>query len=113
MHLESSGQGSAGFTTRGNVPALRVLTSGINPMDRAELYRVFELGGALHPLSSITHNDTLAKVFSIIAPARAALQQLLGAAPHARVDLCVPAANELKSALDSINDEYFIDKDTG
>lgn len=82
-------------------------------MDRAELYRVFELGGALHPLSSISHTDTLSKVFSIISPARAALSQLLGAAPHARVDLCVPAANELKVTLDAINQEYFVDKATG
>jgi hypothetical protein len=78
-------------------------------MDRADLYRVFELGGALHPLSTIRQNETLARTFQAIMSARGALQQLLGSAPQANVEICVPAATELKNTLDNIYKEYFLD----
>jgi hypothetical protein len=85
-------------------------SAGINPMDRADLYRVFELGGTIHPVSSISHGDMLAKVLPIVAQARAALNQLLGNAPQVRIDLCIPAAIDLRDALDSINQAYFTDE---
>src|SRR5690348_3051422 len=74
----------------------RADSTGTNPMDRADLYRVFELGGALHPVTTITHGDTLAKVFGIVSSARGALIQLLGAAPQAKVDICIHAATDLR-----------------
>lgn len=80
-------------------------------MDRADLYRVFELGGALRPLASINDDTTLARTFQVVVQARNALNELLGSAPQAKVDLCVAAARELQNAVNYIEIEYFRDQD--
>lgn len=83
----------------------------VNPMDRADLYRVFELGGALRPLASLNDDTTLARTFQVVIQARNALSELLGTAPQAKVDLCVTAARELQAAVNYVEIEYFRDQE--
>jgi hypothetical protein len=81
-------------------------------MDRADLFRVYELGGTIR---SIPLHDgvTLAAIFGPLFQARTALDTLLGKDPQAKVDVCRAAAIEFKRALDALFNEYFIDKEKG
>lgn len=84
----------------------------INPMERADLFRMFELGGALHPLTSLQNGVTVTQFYGPLAAARNAVQQLLGANPQMRVELCRTAAVELSNALDWTFDGHYVDEKT-
>jgi hypothetical protein len=108
--MNTTRQGGEAIETRGNVPALRVQSSRINPMDRADLYRVYELGGAVHSLSSVTTEMPLGDYFRVYTQAEKVLDDLLGSSPHLKVELCVSAARELRSVITRIENLYFRDE---
>lgn len=83
---------------------------GTNPMDRADLFRVYELGAELHPLSNITNESTLGQFFVAYASAERAIAVLLGADPQIKVELCLQAARELKQSILTIEQAYFRDE---
>jgi hypothetical protein len=85
----------------------------VNPMERADLFLVYDLGAELKPLASIKHNDKISDVFLPINTAKRALAQLLGPTPQAKLELCVQAARDLKAAVDDIYSTHFVDKNTG
>jgi hypothetical protein len=81
-------------------------------MDRADLYRVYDLGASVRPLTSIKNGDTLAKVYVPLLTAKGALSQLLGPTPQARLDLCTQAARDLLEVVGRIEISHFTDKET-
>jgi hypothetical protein len=83
---------------------------GVNPMDRADLYRLYELGAALHPLSQISSETALDDYFSAYVVAERALKDLLGRDPQIKVELCWHAACELRDKISEIEKLYFWDK---
>jgi hypothetical protein len=105
------GQGDAPNVTRDNVLALRVQSSRNNPMDRAELHRVYELGGAIHRLADISTQTPLGVYFGAYVAAEAALNQLLGKDPQVKLDLCMDAAQRLLSSIQNIERLRFYDKE--
>ncbi|MDQ8730547.1 hypothetical protein [Bradyrhizobium sp. LHD-71] len=78
-------------------------------MERADLYRVFDLGGALRGLTTIKQGDPLSKIYLPMVNAQSALNQLLGTSPQAQVDLCKEAARGLKNVVDRIDAAHFMD----
>jgi hypothetical protein len=81
----------------------------VNPMDRADLYRVYELGGAIHGLSSVTTETALGEYFRVYIEAEKALDNLLGPNPQLKVELCVGAARELSAVITRLENTYFRD----
>ncbi len=79
-------------------------------MDRAELHRIYELGGAIHRLTGLTTQTSLHEYFGIYVGAETALNQLLGADPQVKVDLCLDAARELKNVIGEIERRRFADQ---
>lgn len=86
---------------------------GVNPMDRADLFRVYEFGGAIRSLPLDREDLKVADLFAPLFQARTALETLLGNDPQAKVDVCRVAAVELKAAVDKLMEQYFTDKNTG
>jgi hypothetical protein len=82
----------------------------VNPMDRAELHRVYELGGAIHRLVGISAETPLREYFGLYIGAEAALNNLLSADPQVKVDLCIDAARNLKNVISEIESRRFFDK---
>jgi len=87
------------------------LWAGVNPMDRAELHRVYELGAALHPLSDVTTETKLKDYFGAYAGAERALDILLGNAPQIKIELCIHAARQLRNVISRIEKAHFRDKE--
>jgi hypothetical protein len=104
-------QGSAKDSAGGVVEFPRIHNwARANPMDRADLYRVYEFGGAIKCLP-FREGVKAAEIFGPLFTARLALEALLGQDPQAKVDVCLPAAREFKAALDALYNEYFHDKE--
>jgi hypothetical protein len=83
---------------------------GTNPMDRAELHRVYELGGAIHRLADLSTETTLRDYFRAYVGAEKALNMLLSADPQVRVDLCLDAARHLLKIIRDIETNQFRDE---
>lgn len=86
-------------------------TRRIHPMERADLFRVYELGDNVHPLATVRHGVTLDEFFTLMVGARGALTQLLGNDPQIRVELCRAAATEVLNALDWVQKAHFWDQE--
>lgn len=80
-----------------------------NPMDRADLYRVYELGAAIGRLDRLTNATQVGDFFGILITAQNALTELLGAAPQAKIELCAGDARALKGRLDEIDATHYRD----
>lgn len=76
-------------------------------MDRADLYRIYELGGNVHRLSAIGDGITLGDAFLPLWQARAALRTLTGSDPQVKIDICSLAAMELEKVLNEIERSHF------
>lgn len=79
-------------------------------MDRAELHRVYELGGAIHGLTSANPETSLIEYFGMYLSAEKALDQLLSTDPQVKIDLCREAAVQLRKAIAAIEASRFYDK---
>jgi len=79
-------------------------------MDRAELHRVYELGGAIHRLRGLTTDTSLTEYFGVYIGAESALKQLLSNDPHVKIDLCRDAAVNLQSVIQRIERSRFMDE---
>ena len=78
-------------------------------MDRAELHRVYELGGAIHRLVGLSTETSLRDYFGLYIGAESALNILLSADPQVKVDLCLDAARHLKEIISGIESRRFFD----
>jgi hypothetical protein len=80
-------------------------------MERADLYRVYELGSSIHRLADITSETSLGDYFGPYVSAERALNTLLGSDPQVKADLCISAARELKGVVDRIEKHHFTGSD--
>jgi hypothetical protein len=79
-------------------------------MDRADLFRVYELGAAVHGLASVTTETPLHEYFRIYIDAEKVLDNLLSASPQLKVELCISAAAELRAVITRIENQHFRDE---
>src|SRR5258708_16616567 len=105
--MNMTGQAGAAIETRGNVLALRVQSSRINPMDRADRYRVYEMGASIHRLSEVTNETALGEYFGPYVAAEQALNAFLGSDPQIKADLCIEAARQLSAIITDIETIHF------
>jgi hypothetical protein len=82
-------------------------------MERADLYRVFELGAALKPARELRDGAVLSEVFSAIISAQSALRTLLSADPQVRTEFSLAAAKEALDAIEIIDRLHFRDANSG
>jgi hypothetical protein len=86
-------------------------TTRVHPMERADLFRVYELGDSVHPLGTVRDGITLEGLFGPMVNARSALMQLVGNDPQVRVELCQAAAKEVLDVIDYVQrGNYWDDK---
>jgi hypothetical protein len=82
-------------------------------MDRAELHRVYELGGAIHRLADLSTQTPLNVYFSAYLGAETALNLLVGTDPQVKVELCMDAARRLLGTIQGIERRLFFNKEGG
>ncbi|MDF2994699.1 MAG: hypothetical protein K0R27_336 [Xanthobacteraceae bacterium] len=78
-------------------------------MERIDLYRLYELGAAVHPLLYVRDKISVLEIFGLMSQAKPHLNAVLGASPPVQIDICRRAAVELSEVLDKIDKTYFTD----
>jgi hypothetical protein len=71
-------------------------------MERADLFRIYELGDSIHPLATVKDGVSHEDFFGLMIAARSTLNQLLGSDPQIKVELCRNAAIEIINQLDFV-----------
>lgn len=108
-HRRTSWDSDSGFA-EGNLPARFVSRAGIGPMDRAEIFRIYDLGANIRPLLSIQDNITVGDFFLPMMNAQSALSQLLGPTPQAKIEVCRGEAQRLWEIIGQIEKTHFNDE---
>lgn len=80
-------------------------------MDRADLFRIYELGGTITPLQNLRDETSAADLFLALINAQTVLKELLGGDPQAKAELCLGDARNLLAHLDAVERAYFTDEE--
>jgi hypothetical protein len=80
-------------------------------MDKADLYKIYQLGLALAPLKTLSGNATVGDAWGMVWTAQRVMQEFVSAASPAKIDVCRADALALAGAIDHAYREHFADKD--
>ena len=83
-------------------------------MDRIDLHRLYVIGSELHPLIAASRADTTVGDFFLpLWNARRAIGELLSADGPVRLDFCRPAAENLRSEINTLELQHFRNPEGG